>query len=122
LLDIQIRSGTTNGDDFYEFTEKYLLPQLQPFNGLNKQSVVVMDNCSIHHIPDTIKMFEEVGALVHFLPPYSPDLNPIEMTFSKVKSTIKDLEDLLPNSDIETIMLKAFATVALSTAFRAPLN
>lgn len=111
LLDVHVVGGTTNGAVFYDFTEQYLLPQLQPFNGLNEQSVVVMDNCSIHHIPDIIRMIEEVGALVHLLPPYSPDLNPIEMAFSKVKSNIKDLEDSLPNSDIETVMMKAFATI-----------
>ena len=82
---LQIRSGTTDGgttgggttdgdaDAFYEFAEKCLLPQLQPFNGVNEHSVVVMDNCSIHHISEIVKnMVEDVGALVHFLPPLPP--------------------------------------------------
>ena len=54
VLDVFVRSGTTNGEVFYEFIEKYLLPQLQPFNGINNHSVVVMDNCSIHHIPEIV--------------------------------------------------------------------
>ena len=112
VLDLLVRSGTTNGEVFLEFTEKYLLPQLQPFNSINSNSVVVMDNCSIHHIPEVREMIQEVGAILQFLPPYSPDLNPIEMTFSKVKSTIKDLEDTVPQGhDIETIMLAAFASI-----------
>ena len=57
-------------------------------------------------------MIEEVGAIVHFLPPYSPDLNPIEETFSKVKAEMKHLEESMPNlSDIETIVFNAFTTV-----------
>ena len=114
VLDLLVRSGTTNGEVFLEFTEKYILPQLQPFNSTNSNSVVVMDNCSIaiHHIPEVREMIQEVGAILQFLPPYSPDLNPIEMTFSKVKSTIKDLEDTVPQGhDIETIMLAAFASI-----------
>ena len=83
ILDVLTVSDTVNGETFYKFTEKYLLPQLQPFNGTNPSSVVVMDNCTIHHVPDIVQMIEEVGAVVHFLPPYSPDFNPIELAFSK---------------------------------------
>ena len=54
-------------------------------------------------------MIEEAGALVHFLPPYSPDYNPIEETFSKVKMEMKKLEG--SPFDIETIVHAAFATV-----------
>lgn len=115
VLDLLIRAGITNGEVFHEFTAKYLLPQLQPFNGINRNSVVVMDNCAIHHLPEVIGMIEEVGAIVHFLPPYSPDYNPIEMTFSKVKSTIKGLENSMPHGSIETIMLAAFATITPKT-------
>ena len=112
VLDLLVKSGTTNGEVFLEFTEKYLLPQLQPFNSINSNSVVIMDNCSIHHIPEVVELIQEVGAIVHFLPPYSPDYNPIEMTFSKVKSTIKELETImLHENDIETLMLTAFASI-----------
>lgn len=57
-------------------------------------------------------MIEEVGALVHFLPPYSPDFNPIEETFSKVKTEMKNMEASMPDIlDIETIALSVFASI-----------
>ena len=57
-------------------------------------------------------MIESVGALVHFLPPYSPDFNPIEEMFSKVKTEMKRLEVSLTNiMDIKTIALSAFASI-----------
>lgn len=48
--DTYIAEGTVNGDVFEDFTRTTLLPLLQPFNGTNHNSVVVMDNTSIHHI------------------------------------------------------------------------
>ena len=77
--------GTVGGDMFYHFVQSSLLSQVMPFNGTNPNSVVIMDNCSIHHLHDVIKVIHSVGALVLFLPPYSPDLMPIEGCFSKVK-------------------------------------
>ena len=50
--------------------------------------------------------------MLHFLPPYSPDLNPIKMTFSKMKRRIKDLELSMVTADIDTIMLAAFASIS----------
>ena len=112
LLDIDVVKGTVDGDKFYDYTQKHLLPHLMPYNGVNPHSVVVLDNCSIHHTEGIASMIEEVGAIVHFLPPYSPDLNPIEETFSKVKAEMKHLEESMPNlSDIETIVFNAFTTV-----------
>ena len=93
---------------------KVLLPNLQPFNGINAHSVVIMDNCSIHYVPNIVTMIEEVGAIVHILPPYSPDLNPIEESFSKVKNEIKSLERTMDTSDTETIMLAAFSSISPS--------
>jgi transposase len=100
LLDVYATIGTNNNETFYEFT---LLPHLLPFNGTNPHSVVIMDNCSW-------KELEDVVAIVHFLPPYSPDLNPIELAFSKVKSGIKSLEGVT-TCDIGTLMLTAFAAI-----------
>ena len=83
-----------------------------PFNGVNSHSIVVLDNCSIHHVEGIAPMIEEVGALVHFLPPYSPDFNPIEETFSKVKAEMKSLEASMADvADIETIVFSAFVRV-----------
>ena len=111
LLDVKISRGSTDGDVFYEFVQKHLLPQLLPFNGVNQHSVVIMDNCAIHHIQEVRAMIEDVGAIVHFLPPYSPDLNPIEEAFAKVKYAMKDLERTLDTTDIKIIALAAFSTI-----------
>ena len=67
-------------------------------------SVVVMDNYSIHHISEIVQMIEEVGAIVHFLPPYSPDLMPIEMAFSKVKTSLK-MDRIEEVADMEIALL-----------------
>ena len=56
-------------------------------------------------------MLQGVGVLVHFLPPYSPDFNPIELLFSKVKMSIKSLEQQMESSDTESVVLAAFAEV-----------
>ena len=111
ILDVQLTKGTTNGDTFHQFILKNLLPHLQAFNGTNPHSVLVMDNCSIHHVQEISETIQDAGAILHFLPPYSPDLNPIEMAFSKVKSGIKDLESSLDNSDVDTIIMAAFASI-----------
>lgn len=92
LLDVKTHTGTVDGKAFYDFVQTHLLPKLMPYNGTNPHSVVVFDNCAIHHVDAIVKSIEEVGALVYFLPPYSPDLNPIEELFSKVKTTLKSLE------------------------------
>ena len=112
LLDVKVVRGTTNGDTFYDFIQENLLPNLMLFNGENPHSVVIMDNCSIHHIDEIVPMIQEVGALVHFLPPYSPDFMPIELAFSKVKTTLKTLEwDVKDITDVETILLTAFMAI-----------
>ena len=79
VIDFQIVRGSVDGDVFYTFMEKFLLPHLMPFDGKNPNSVVILDNCSIHHLDSVVDMIHEVKALVHFLPPYSPDFNPIQM-------------------------------------------
>ncbi len=55
LLDILIVHGTTEGSTFYKFIQTHLLPHLMPFNGSNPHSVVVMDNCAIHHVDSIVK-------------------------------------------------------------------
>ncbi len=82
-----------------------------PFDGKNPHSVVVLDNCFVYHGEGIVEMIHEVGSLVHFLPPYSPDYNPIKEAFSKVKGTLKtmDLEaDVL--EDPESLVL-AFSSI-----------
>ena len=77
--------GAINGDVFEAFVEQVLVPELRPGD------VVVMDNLSSHKRARTSELIESVGAELRFLPPYSPDLNPIEMIFSKVKQLLRSL-------------------------------
>ena len=109
VLDCYTTHGTVNGDTFCHFLEYDLCPKLQPFNGVNPNSVVVLDNASIHHVQGAAAKIESVGALVYYLPPYSPDFNPIEETFSKVKSVMKAYESA--DMDAETAILTAFNSI-----------
>ena len=110
--DIYIAEGTVNGDVFENFTRTTLLPLLQPFDGTNHNSVVVMDNASIHHMDRIIEMIHGAGALVRFLPPYSPGLNPIEEEFSKVKSFLRANETVyLSTFSPQTLVSIAFNSI-----------
>lgn len=111
---LKIVRGSVDGDVFYNFVCKDLLTKLQPFDGSNDNSVLVMDNCSIHHTSEVESALDDMGVITHFLPPYSPDYNPIELTFSKVKCAIKAMEAEILTLDIDTILLAAFATVTQS--------
>lgn len=112
LLDVKVLVGTTDGDSFYDYIQKYLLPHLMPFNGVNPHSVVIMDNCSVHHVPEVAQSIMDVGALVHYLPPYSPDFAPIEYAFSKVKQLLLSADDVY--NDFETSVLATFAQITPS--------
>lgn len=68
---------------FETYVEKELAPTLE--NG----DVVIMDNLSAHKSPRAEKAIKDRGAWILFLPPYSPDLNPIEMAFSKLKAHLR---------------------------------
>ena len=61
---------------------------MRPFDGQSSNSVLTLENCSIHLIVE-VKQLQQSGILVLFLPPYSPDLNPIDEAFSYVKSYLK---------------------------------
>ena len=52
LLDVQIFHGTATGKVFYNFVQTHLLPHLMPYNSNNPHLVVILDNCSIHHIAE----------------------------------------------------------------------
>ena len=71
--------GAVNADIFEAFVEQVLVPELR------EGDIVVMDNLSSHKRARTRERIEAAGAELVFLPPYSPDLNPIEMVFAKVK-------------------------------------
>jgi transposase len=75
--------GAINGDLFLAYVEQVLVPTLTP------DDTVVMDNLSSHKKPAVRRAIEEAGASVRFLPAYSPDLNPIEQVFAKLKALLR---------------------------------
>lgn len=77
--------GAVNGDVFTAFVEQVLAPELR------RGDLVVMDNLSSHKGKRAREAIESRGAELVFLPPYSPDLNPIEMVFSKIKQLLRSL-------------------------------
>ena len=86
--------GATNTDVFHAFVSQVLVPELRP------NDIVIMDNLSAHKSEPTLELIRQVGAEVLFLPPYSPDLNPIEKMWSKVKNSLRssaarDLSNLI---------------------------
>ena len=77
--------GAVNGDVFEAFVEHVLVPELR------SGDVVIMDNLSSHKRRRVRDRIEAAGARLVFLPAYSPDLNPIEMIFAKVKQSLRSL-------------------------------
>ena len=75
--------GAINRTAFETYVAKVLVPELSPGD------VVVMDNLSSHKGPQVRAMIEVAGARLFYLPPYSPDFNPIENAFSKLKALLR---------------------------------
>ena len=75
--------GTCNTEVFNAWIEQVLLSELKP------GQVVIMDNAAFHKSPKTRELIESVGCKILFLPPYSPDLNPIEKYWANLKANIK---------------------------------
>jgi transposase len=75
--------GAVNGEIFLTYIRRVLVPTLR------KGDVVAMDNLGSHKIPGVREAIEAAGATLVYIPPYSPDLNPIEMVFSKIKSILR---------------------------------
>ena len=74
ILDVKTHTDFSNGDIFYDFVNTHLIPHLCPFDGYSSNSVVVLDNCSIHHCTKVVTSLRDIGVMVHFLP-QSPELN-----------------------------------------------
>ena len=87
--------GSINGKRFLEYLKVTLLPSIKPLD------IVIMDNLNVHKVKGVEELILSVGAIPLYLPAYSPDLNPIELMWSKVKSFLKSWKireiDLLKN-------------------------
>lgn len=94
-----IFEGAINGNSFVAYVEQVLVPTLK------KGDVVIMDNLGSHKVTGVREAIEAAGASLMFIPPYSPDMNPIEQAFAKLKAllrakklrTMKALWDVLGN-------------------------
>lgn len=75
--------GALNGERFYLYVEKVLAPTLQPGD------ILVMDNLPTHKVGGIQELIEARGARLEFLSPYSPDFNPIERCWSKIKTYLR---------------------------------
>lgn len=78
--------GATDTEVFQAYVREVLCPTLRPGD------IVVMDNLGAHKNEQTLALIGAVGACARFLPAYSPDLNPIEMMWSKVKASLRSAE------------------------------
>jgi len=78
-----VLDGPINRDAFTVYVRQVLVPELKPGD------IVVMDNLSSHKAPAIRQAIEAAGATLLFLPPYSPDFNPIEQAFAKLKAHLR---------------------------------
>lgn len=94
LVNFDLIEGTCNTEDFISFVKFHLLPEMNPYP--QERSILILDNARTHHRSLVDYAFEEFQVLVIFLPPYSPDLNPIERYFASVKATFKRFVGVQP--------------------------
>lgn len=85
-----------NAPTFLEYVEQILAPTLQPGD------LVICDNLSSHKSSEVRDALQAVGADIAYLPPYSPDMNPIEMVFSKIKAYLR----ANPSECLEQIIIR----------------
>ncbi len=83
LLAPMVLDGPINGQAFVTWTRQVLAPELRPGD------MVVMDNLACHKVAGVREAIERRGAQLRYLPPYSPDFNPIEQVFSKLKTLLR---------------------------------
>lgn len=99
--------GAIDGETMLFFVEELLLPTL------HRGEMVIMDNCPIHKLDEIEEVLDAAGVSLLFLPPYSPDLNPIENCWSKVKTRLRALKPrTLP--DLLDALETAFASISTS--------
>lgn len=80
-----ITDGPMDGDVFLAYVRKFLAPVLR------RGDIVILDNLSSHKVKGVQEAITAAGAVLPYLPPYSPDLNPIERFFSKLKAVLRKM-------------------------------
>ena len=101
--------GATDTEVFRAYVREVLIPTLRVGD------IVVMDNLTPHKNEETLALIEEAGACVWFLPPYSPDLNPIEKMWSKLKQALRSFE-ARTHEELLAAIASALSHVAASDA------
>jgi transposase len=98
--------GSMNGDIFKKYLEKYLTVRLK------KGDIVVMNNLRAHKVEGVRSLIYDVEASLLYLPAYSPDLNPIEEMWSKLKARLKKLKARTPE-ELVVALEEAFSIISL---------
>jgi len=101
--------GAADTAAFVTYLDQVLCPTLK------HGDIVVMDNLAVHKSPTVLQLVEAAGAEVRFLPAYSPDLNPIEKMWSKIKALLRSAEARTPEQLDEAISM-AFSKITAKDA------
>ena len=101
--------GALDGISFYEYVRHILAPSLK----IN--DIVVLDNLRVHYDSKALDLIRNKGAMVKFLPPYSPDFNPIEKMWSKIKELLRGIS-ARTQEELSTAITKAFSMVTENDA------
>lgn len=83
--------GNTDTEIFNQWLEEFLIPELKP------NQTVILDNAAFHKSQKTMELVESVECRLLYLPPYSPDFNPIEQKWGHVKNSVKKIRDKFEN-------------------------
>ena len=100
-------SGAVNREHFLDYVTNFLTPSLHPGD------IVIMDNLHTHKVDGVQQAIQSVGAQVLYLPPYSPDFNPIEMLWSKIKSILRKCK-ARTLAQLNSSIPKAYSLISLS--------
>lgn len=99
--------GGTTAQRFREYMEKQLIPSLE------KGNVVIMDNMRSHHAKIVTELLDKAGISYLYLPPYSPDLNPIEKMWSKMKAILRK-NKICVASELPEVVKAALETISMN--------
>lgn len=97
ILALYPYDGAIDGVKFLSFLDEHLIPTLKP------DDVIVMDNLRVHHIAEVKTRLENAGARALYLPPYSPERNPIEETWSLIKRVFRTAEARTIGAFVDTL-------------------
>jgi len=106
-----IFEGSLDGEMFGEYVAQCLAPSLK------SGDIVIMDNLSSHKVEGVIEPIIAVGATVRYLPPYSPDLNPIELMWSKIKAYLRKLKARTKEA-LEQALVEALDSISRTDVMR----